>query len=160
MKKPVLKPQFVFVLLLICGGFSQFLHAPGQEKHSTFEATVPRMWDDNAIATLELPLADPVGSPKHISSDYYYRIPVRSIYKSYPVYAPGYEPPEKIQGATEGWLLPLGSKGGTKLLAKYVTSSKEFLSVRYRRFSVVSSSYGELSPQYRCSRMTTAPPTA
>jgi hypothetical protein len=33
-----------------------------------------------------------VGSPKHISSDYYYKIPVRPIYKSYPVYAPGREP--------------------------------------------------------------------
>ena len=50
------------------------------------------MWDDEAIATIELPLADPVGSPKHISSDYYYRIPVRPIYKSYPVYTPGHEP--------------------------------------------------------------------
>jgi hypothetical protein len=33
-----------------------------------------------------------VGSPKHASADYYYRIPVPAIYKSYPVYAPGHEP--------------------------------------------------------------------
>ncbi len=35
------------------------------------------------------------GSPrgKHVSADYYYRIPVRPTYKSYPVYAPGHEPP-------------------------------------------------------------------
>jgi hypothetical protein len=32
-----------------------------------------------AIAELELPLADPVGSPKRVSADYYYRIPVRPI---------------------------------------------------------------------------------
>jgi len=56
------------------------------------DASVPRIWDDQAIATLEVPLANPVGSPKHISSDYYYRIPVRPIYKNYPVYAPGHEP--------------------------------------------------------------------
>jgi hypothetical protein len=31
---------------------------------------------------LEIPLADPVGSPKHVSADYYYRIPVAPIYKS------------------------------------------------------------------------------
>jgi hypothetical protein len=31
-------------------------------------------------------------SPKHISSDYYYRVPVRPIYKSYPVYHPDKEP--------------------------------------------------------------------
>jgi hypothetical protein len=44
------------------------------------------------MATLEVPLANPIGSPKHISADYYYRIPVRPIYKTYPVYAPGHEP--------------------------------------------------------------------
>lgn len=54
---------------------------------------IPRTWDDEAIATLEVPLANPVGSPKHVSADYYYRIPVPAIYKSYPVYAPGHEPP-------------------------------------------------------------------
>ena len=53
---------------------------------------MPRTWDDEAIATLEVPLANPVGSPKHVSADYYYRIPVPAIYKSYPVYAPGHEP--------------------------------------------------------------------
>ena len=52
----------------------------------------PKTWDDAAIKTLEVPLVNPVGSPKHISADYYYRIPVRPIYKQYPVYAPGKEP--------------------------------------------------------------------
>ncbi len=45
------------------------------------------------MATLEVPLANPIGSPRYVSSDYYYRIPVRPIYKSYAVYAPGHEPP-------------------------------------------------------------------
>jgi hypothetical protein len=53
---------------------------------------VPRTWDDQTIATLEMPLANPIGSPKHVSAEYYYRIPVAPIYKSYPVYAPGHEP--------------------------------------------------------------------
>jgi hypothetical protein len=53
---------------------------------------VPKMWDDEAMRTLEVPLANPIGSPKHAPADYYYRIPVRSIYKQYPVYAPGREP--------------------------------------------------------------------
>lgn len=34
----------------------------------------------------------PIGSPKHITADYYYKIPVRPIYKQYPVYAPSREP--------------------------------------------------------------------
>ena len=48
---------------------------------------------------MELPLADTMATPKHIAADYYYRIPVRPIYKSYPVYALGSEP----QGYQE-WL--------------------------------------------------------
>ena len=58
---------------------------------------IPKTWDDEAIATLEVPLADPVGSPKHVSAEYYYRIPVRPIYKTYPIYAPGHEPPGNME---------------------------------------------------------------
>lgn len=64
-----------------------------QTSQGGFRPSVPRTWDDQAMATLEVPLANPVGSPKHVAADYYYRIPVRPIYKSYPVYAPGHEPP-------------------------------------------------------------------
>jgi hypothetical protein len=53
---------------------------------------VPKMWDDAAMATLELPLAEASASPKFPPAYYYYRVPVRPIYKSYPVYAPGREP--------------------------------------------------------------------
>lgn len=58
--------------------------------------TVPKTWDDDAIAALEIPLANPIGSPKHVSAEYYYRIPVAPIYTSYPVYAPGREPNEYV----------------------------------------------------------------
>ena len=51
---------------------------------------IPETWDDVAIATHEIPLPNPAGSPKHVSSDYYYRIPVRLVDKGYPVYAPGH----------------------------------------------------------------------
>jgi len=87
----------VFPLLAILGAFWVFFHTLAQQKDSTSEPAIPRVWDDKAIASLELPLADPVGSPKHITSDYYYRIPVRPIYKSYPVYAPGHEPPHYME---------------------------------------------------------------
>ena len=97
MKKWVLKTQIVFVLAIAASGFWLLSQTPAQQRHSTFAPLVPRVWDDEAIATIELPLADPVGSPKHISSDYYYRIPVRPIYKSYPVYAPGHEPPRYLE---------------------------------------------------------------
>jgi mono/diheme cytochrome c family protein len=70
----------------------------GQATKASLPEALPRMWEDAAVATLELPLADPVGSPKHVSSDYYYKIPVRPIYKSYPIYAPGHEPPGYLDG--------------------------------------------------------------
>ena len=53
---------------------------------------VPRTWDDAEITRHEVPLANAAASPKHVTSDYYYKIPVRPIYKGYPVYAPGREP--------------------------------------------------------------------
>jgi hypothetical protein len=59
---------------------------------SSFTPTIPRVWDDAEIARLQLPLIDTTASPKQITSDYYYRIPVRTIYKNYPVYRPGKEP--------------------------------------------------------------------
>src|SRR5215469_13170374 len=54
---------------------------------------VPQAWDEGTVFNLQLPLADPKHSPVEVSWEYYYRIPRRPIYKSYPVYAPGSEPP-------------------------------------------------------------------
>src|SRR5216684_3605910 len=61
-----------------------------------FRPEIPKTWDDAAITALEIPLANPLGSPKHVSADYYYKIPVRAIYRSYAVFAPGHEPPGYI----------------------------------------------------------------
>lgn len=57
-----------------------------------FRPRIPKVWDDAEIKTLEMPLAHAESSPRHINAEFYYRIPVRSIYKSYPIYAPGREP--------------------------------------------------------------------
>ena len=54
-------------------------------------AAVPRAWDATELAAFEMPLASGV-SATHASPEYYYRIPVRPIYKSYPIYEPGREP--------------------------------------------------------------------
>jgi hypothetical protein len=79
-------------LCVLVTGSALFARLRAQGEQAAFHVSVPRVWDDQAIGTVEVPLANPVGSPKHISSDYYYKIPVRPIYKSYPVYAPGHEP--------------------------------------------------------------------
>jgi hypothetical protein len=55
-------------------------------------AAIPRTWDDGEVVRSQVPLADAAASPRHVSANDYYRIPVRPIYKSYPVYAPGREP--------------------------------------------------------------------
>jgi len=57
-----------------------------------FHPEIPKAWDDAALATLEVPLANPAASAKHVSAGYYYKIPVRPIYKMYPIYAPDREP--------------------------------------------------------------------
>jgi hypothetical protein len=54
---------------------------------------IPKVWEDQRMASFQVPLAEPAASPVHASSDFYYRIPIHKIYKSYPIYAPGKEPP-------------------------------------------------------------------
>ena len=57
-----------------------------------FRPNIPQGWDEGTVVNLQVPLAEPKYSPVEISWDYYYRIPRRLIYRSYPVYAPGHEP--------------------------------------------------------------------
>ena len=53
----------------------------------------PKVWDDEALRSWALPLAGLGEPPTYISADYYYRMPERTIYRSYPIYALGKEPP-------------------------------------------------------------------
>ena len=64
----------------------------GGQRPADWKPQIPRTWVDAEIADLEIPLADARTSPKHVSADYYYQIPVLRILKTYPVYAPGKEP--------------------------------------------------------------------
>lgn len=59
----------------------------------SFQPQIPKTWDDAEIANVEVPLSHAEYSPKHISAEFYYRMPVRPIYESYPVYHPDREPP-------------------------------------------------------------------
>jgi hypothetical protein len=88
MRAPKVIASFVFLLI----GMSSVSQDTHPQKSRAMAPAIPRTCDDEAIATLEVPLANPVGSPKQASADYYYRIPVPPIYRSYPVYAPGREP--------------------------------------------------------------------
>ena len=57
-----------------------------------WQPEIPRTWDDEAMATLDVPLADPAATPKHVSAEWYESIPEMRIFKSYPVYHPDHEP--------------------------------------------------------------------
>jgi hypothetical protein len=59
---------------------------------SSYQPKIPRTWSKELIATFELPLARPEYSPVHVSESYYYQLPVRKIWKSYPIYHPDREP--------------------------------------------------------------------
>jgi hypothetical protein len=68
------------------------LLAQGLFAQAAFQPEVPRTWSGQAVASLEVPLADPSHSPIHIDEKTYYQIPERTIYRSYPVYHPSREP--------------------------------------------------------------------
>jgi hypothetical protein len=63
----------------------------------TFQPTIPRAWDDHEVTLFELPLAQPDRSPRYVSSDDYYQFKVRPVYRGYPVYFPGKEPPGYLE---------------------------------------------------------------
>jgi len=70
-------------------------------KQKSFTPAIPKTWDTEAMKSLEVPLATRIASPKHITSDYYYRMPVRPIYRSYPIYHPDHEPPGYFNSLTQ-----------------------------------------------------------
>lgn len=89
----LIRIKFVVIIILLAGSiFVVLSQRKANVVRSSFTPVIPRVWDDAEMARLQLPLIDSTASPKQIPSDYYYRIPVRTIYKNYPVYAPGKEP--------------------------------------------------------------------
>lgn len=53
---------------------------------------IPRTWDERALATQELPNALTGAPTVPVSADFYYAVPVRTVYRTYPIYVPGLEP--------------------------------------------------------------------
>ena len=83
---------FACSLFLAIASYTNRIDGERANQSIPFTPDIPRTWDSTAIADFELPLATAKASPKHVSTDYYYKLPERVIYKSYPVYAPGREP--------------------------------------------------------------------
>src|SRR3954471_4507390 len=57
-----------------------------------YRPQIPKAWVGAELYQMDVPVSQPAYSQKAVSPDYYYRIPVTPIYKSYPVYAPGRAP--------------------------------------------------------------------
>lgn len=74
------------------GALAVVLATAGVPTAQSARADIPRTWVDAEIRALELPLAHPEASPVHVTAAYYYQMPVRPVFRSYPIYAPGREP--------------------------------------------------------------------
>ena len=57
----------------------------------SFKPEIPKVWDDESLRDVELPLAQRI-PVHHVSSEFYYQIPVRPNLKTYPIYRPDKEP--------------------------------------------------------------------
>jgi hypothetical protein len=64
----------------------------GLSNAQDFHPDIPKAWDDKEVAGFELPLAQRDRSPRYMTSEEYYNLKVRPIYRWYPMYAPGREP--------------------------------------------------------------------
>ena len=62
---------------------------------------VPVTWDARELERFELPLVRADRSATHATPDFYYRLAVRPIYKSHPIYAPGREPAGYLEWLTQ-----------------------------------------------------------
>jgi hypothetical protein len=78
-----------------------FLATTSMSAQQPYYPEIPKTWDASALAALEVPPPDPRYSPVAVPVEYYYRVPVRPVYKTYPVYAPGREPAHYIDWLRE-----------------------------------------------------------
>ncbi len=82
------------VVVLAAGTFASLSakEKPGERQSESTKTIVPDTWNEALLESLQVPLAHAPASPKQVSREYYQRLPVRPIYKSYDVYRPDLEP--------------------------------------------------------------------
>jgi hypothetical protein len=59
---------------------------------AVYRPEIPKVWVEAEWEQLDVPVPVAAYAQRPVRADYYYRIPVTPIYKSYPVYAPGRAP--------------------------------------------------------------------
>jgi hypothetical protein len=110
MKTPHL---FLLLSMIVVLSFTLFPQFPEED---IFEPDIPRTWDSAALLDFMLPLPDTTVKVEPISAYYYYSLPVRTIYKSYPVYHPDYEPDGYLDSLRE--LEPIDMFDPSKLVTE------------------------------------------
>jgi cytochrome c553 len=83
---------FPLALLALVGITTLIPLGRAQKPGAEFSPGIPKVWDDAAVRSWSLPLAGLGEPPTYVSADYYYRMPERIIYRTYPVYTPDKEP--------------------------------------------------------------------
>jgi hypothetical protein len=99
-----------------CFAGSAILVIVGTVAAQTFNPNITRAWDDKEVEGLEVPLAARDRSPRYPNAAEYYSLKERTIYRSYPVYVEGKEPPGYIESLRqrEPEIIFDASKLGTK----------------------------------------------
>src|ERR1700694_4626153 len=72
--------RFPLALLALVGMTILIPMGRAQKAGAAFTPVIPKTWDDEAVAALDVPLADARYSPVQISSDKYYQMTVRPVY--------------------------------------------------------------------------------
>jgi mono/diheme cytochrome c family protein len=68
------------------------LSATLSSRQAPFRPDIPKVWDEEALGDMEIPLPPPAPKPVHVSETYYYSIPETTIYKTYPLVSPDKAP--------------------------------------------------------------------
>ena len=81
----ILTAFITFGLIIVCS------NSRAQKSEARFSPTIPKTWDEAALADWATPLAGLNLRPTHISSKEYYSLPIENL-RTYPVYFQGREP--------------------------------------------------------------------
>src|SRR5262245_26731941 len=99
----------VFLACISAGGPTHAARAD-----SAAALTIPRVWNEVELVSQHLPLADSRVSVAPLSAQRYYALPVRVMYKTYPIYHPDREPPGYM-----AWLAQQEPQVGTFDVARF-----------------------------------------
>jgi len=88
--------RFLLALLALVGATTLIPMSQAQKPDAAFSPQIPKVWDEEDLHSWALPLARLGRPPSYVSADYFYRMPEVTIYRTYPVYAPGKEPPDYL----------------------------------------------------------------